>query len=64
MSVVATPTSGSIVPATMPAQATAPAPGTVVVKPVRILPVLFRALADMIASALSRLLGRKRGGRS
>ena len=62
MSVVATPTSGSIVPATMPSSASAQPPSTVAVKPVRLIPVLFRALGDYIGGLLSRLIGRKRAG--
>ena len=58
MSVVATPTSGSIVPATMPSSAPSQIPSTVAVKPVRLLPVLFRALADYLGGVLSRLMGR------
>ena len=58
MSVVATPTSGSIVPAALPASAPAPK-STAAAKPVHLLPVLFRALADLIGSALGRLFGRK-----
>jgi uncharacterized protein len=63
MSVVATPTSGSIVPATMPASAPVQPTATVAAKPVRLLPVLFRALVDYIGGALSRLFRRKRGDR-
>ena len=59
MSVVATPTSGSIVPATMPSSAPSQPPGTVAAKPVRLLPVLFRALADYLGGVLSRLIGRR-----
>jgi carbon monoxide dehydrogenase subunit G len=59
MAVVATPTSGSIVPATMPA-ASMPPSGTVTAKPVRLIPVLFRALLDYIGGVLSRLVGRRK----
>jgi hypothetical protein len=64
VSVIATPTSGSIIPASMGAAST-PAPGTSTVsaQPVRLLPVLFRALGDYLLGLLSRLVGRKRGGR-
>jgi len=59
-SVLATPTSGSIVPLTpMPSgrpRSDAPVPG----QPVRLIPVLLRALADYLGSLLSRLVGRKR----
>ncbi len=59
-SVLATPTSGSIVPASplpsAPPKSGAPVSG----KPVRLIPVLFRALADYLGGLLSRLLGRKR----
>lgn len=58
MSVVATPTSGSIVPASMGSSPPSQTPGTVAVKPVRLLPVLFRALADYLGGVLSRLMGR------
>jgi carbon monoxide dehydrogenase subunit G len=63
VSVIATPTSGSIIPASM---GTAPTPAsatsTVSAQPVRLLPVLFRALGDYLLGLLSRLVGRKRGG--
>jgi carbon monoxide dehydrogenase subunit G len=59
MSVVATPTSGSIVPATMSGAPIRPS-GTVTVKPVRLIPVLFRALFDYIGGVLSRLVGRRK----
>jgi hypothetical protein len=59
MSVVATPTSGSIVPAGMPPSTPMPPSGTAV-KPVRLLPVLFRAFVDYIGGLLSRLVGRRR----
>ena len=62
MAVVATPTSGSIVPATMPPSAPVQPPGAVPVKPVRLLPVLFRALADYIGGIFGRLIGRRRRG--
>lgn len=58
-SVLATPTSGSIVPAA-PLPTAAPrsdAPGSG--QPVRLIPVLFRALVDYLAGVLSRLVGRK-----
>ena len=58
-SVLATPTSGSIVPATplpsAPPRSGAPASG----QPVRLIPVLFRALVDYLGGVLSRLVGRK-----
>jgi len=60
-SVLATPTSGSIVPASplpsLSPRAAGPAPG----QPVRLIPVLFRALFDYLLGALSRLVGRKPG---
>ena len=59
-SVLATPTSGSIVPASplpsAPPRSGAPASG----QPVRLIPVLFRALVDFLGGVLSRLVGRKR----
>ena len=58
-SVLATPTSGSIVPAsplpTAPPRSAAAGSG----QPVRLIPVLFRALVDYLAGVLSRLVGRK-----
>ena len=60
-SVLATPTSGSIVPATplpsSPPRTGAPPSG----QPVRLIPVLLRALADWLVGVLSRLVGRKPG---
>ena len=60
-SVLATPTSGSIVPATplptSPPRAGVPASG----QPVRLIPVLLHALADWIGGLLSRLVGRRPG---
>jgi uncharacterized protein len=60
-SVLATPTSGSIVPASpLPSSSPrtgGPAPG----QPVRLIPVLFRALFDYLLGALSKLVGRKPG---
>jgi len=59
-SVLATPTSGSIVPASplpsTPPRSGAPASG----QPVRLIPVLFRALVDYLGGVLSRLVRRKR----
>jgi len=61
-SVLATPTSGSIVPMTpmpsAPTDSRAPVSG----QPVRLIPVLFRALADYLGGLLGRLVGRKRRG--
>jgi carbon monoxide dehydrogenase subunit G len=58
-SVLATPTSGSIVPASplpsAPPRSGPPGSG----QPVRLIPVLFRALVDYLAGVLSRLVGRK-----
>ena len=58
-SVLATPTSGSIVPASplpsSPPRSSAPPSG----EPVRLIPVLFRALVDWLVGVLSRLVGRK-----
>jgi carbon monoxide dehydrogenase subunit G len=58
-SVLATPTSGSIVPASplpsAPPRSGAPASG----QPVRLIPVLFRALVDYLGGVLSRLVRRK-----
>ncbi len=58
-SVLATPTSGSIVPASPlpspPPRSGAPASG----QPVRLIPVLFRALIDYLGGLLSRLVSRK-----
>jgi carbon monoxide dehydrogenase subunit G len=60
-SVLATPTSGSIVPASplpsSPPRSGSPAAG----QPVRLVPVLFRALIDWLGGVLSRLVGRKPG---
>jgi uncharacterized protein len=60
-SVLATPTSGSIVPASplppAPPRSAASESG----QPVRLIPVLFRALVDYLAGVLSRLVGRKPG---
>jgi carbon monoxide dehydrogenase subunit G len=59
-SVLATPTSGSIVPASAMPSAP-PNPSTPVSgQPVRLIPVLFRALADYLGGLLSRLVGRRR----
>jgi hypothetical protein len=58
-SVLATPTSGSIVPASPIASAPPGASTTTSSQPVRLLPVLFRALADYLGGVLSRLFGRK-----
>jgi carbon monoxide dehydrogenase subunit G len=59
-SVLATPTSGSIVPSSAMPSAP-PNPSTPVAgQPVRLIPVLFRALADYLGGLLSRLMGRKR----
>ena len=58
-SVLATPTSGSIVPASPIATAPPAANPTTSSRPVRLLPVLFRALADYLGGVLSRLFGRK-----
>jgi uncharacterized protein len=59
-SVVATPTSGSVIPLSMgtppPNLPAAAAPATA--KPVALLPVLFRALVDYIGRLLGRLIGR------
>jgi uncharacterized protein len=57
-SVVATPTSGSIIPASM-ATATPPpgSPVMVTAQPVRLLPVLARALVDLVRKFARRLLG-------
>jgi carbon monoxide dehydrogenase subunit G len=63
VSVIATPTSGSIIPASSTAPTPASATSTVSAQPVRLLPVLFRALGDYLLGLLSRLVGRKRGGR-
>ena len=61
---VATPTSGSVVPASM-AHNTAPvSTPTVTVQPVRIIPVLLRALGDYLLGLLARLFGRKPRGPS
>lgn len=58
-SVVATPTSGSIIPATMASSPTPAVPtATVTAQPVRLLPVLARALVDYLRNLLSRLTGR------
>ena len=58
-SVLATPTSGSIVPASPITNAPPAAQPTTSTQPVRLLPVLFRALADYLGGVLSRLFGRK-----
>jgi len=59
--VLATPTSGSIVPASPlpspPPRSGAPASG----QPVRLIPVLFRALVDYLGRLLGRLVSRKPG---
>jgi uncharacterized protein len=57
-SVLATPTSGSIIPATMVPSASPTAPSTPTAQPVRLLPVLGRALWDYIRSLLGRLMRR------
>jgi len=58
-SVVATPTSGSIIPATMGTPTPPPgSPVTVTAKPVRLLPVLARALVDLVRTFVRRLLAR------
>ena len=57
-SVLATPTSGSIVPAS-PITTAPPRQPTTSSQPVRLLPVLFRALADYLGGLLRRLFGRK-----
>ena len=58
-SVLATPTSGSIVPASplpgAPPRSGAPTSG----QPVRLIPVLFRALVDYLGGVLSRFVRRK-----
>ncbi len=58
-SVLATATSGSIVPASplpsAPPRSGAPTSG----RPVRLIPVLFRALVDYLGGLLSRLVSRK-----
>jgi len=57
-SVLATPTSGSIVPLTPPtARPQSDAP--VSAQPVRLIPVLLRALMDYVGGVFSRLFGRK-----
>ena len=62
---VATPTSGSVVPGSMARGDTPPVPTPAVTKqPVKILPVLFRALADYLLGLLGRLVGRKPRDRS
>jgi hypothetical protein len=58
-SVLATPTSGSIVPVTPITTVPPGANTTTSSQPVRLLPVLFRALADYVGGVLSRLFGRK-----
>ena len=58
-SVLATPTSGSIVPASPIATAPPTTNPTTSAQPVRLLPVLFRALADYLGGVLSRLFRRK-----
>jgi carbon monoxide dehydrogenase subunit G len=58
-SVLATPTSGSIVPASPLASAPPPATTSTSGQPVRLLPVLFRALVDYLGGVLSKLFGRK-----
>jgi uncharacterized protein len=58
-SVLATPTSGSIVPASPITSAPPATNATTPSQPVRLLPVLFRALADYLGGVLSRLFGRK-----
>jgi len=59
-SVLATPTSGSIVPAS-PIESAPPAASTTTsAQPVRLLPVVFRALVDYLGGLLSRLFGRKK----
>jgi carbon monoxide dehydrogenase subunit G len=58
-SVLATPTSGSIVPAS-PLPSSPPRPGAAPSgEPVRLIPVLFRALGEWLLGVLSRLVGRK-----
>jgi carbon monoxide dehydrogenase subunit G len=59
-SVLATPTSGSIVPASPMPGAPPNSRAPVSAQPVRLIPVLFRALVDYLGGLLSRLLGRKR----
>lgn len=57
-SVVATPTSGSIIPASMGTPTPPPgSPVTVAAQPVRLLPVLARALVDLVRKFVRRLLG-------
>jgi carbon monoxide dehydrogenase subunit G len=57
-SVVATPTSGSIIPASMATPTRPPgSPVMVTVQPVRLLPVLARALVDRVRKFVRRLLG-------
>lgn len=58
-SVLATPTSGSIVPASPMASVPPAATPVASAQPVRLLPVLFRALFDYLGGVLGRLLGRK-----
>ena len=61
-SVLATPTSGSIVPASpMPSSPPYPPRSSAAPsgEPVRLIPVLFRALVDWLLGVLSRLVGRK-----
>ena len=60
-SVLATPTSGSIVPAS-PMPSSPPRPSAAASgEPVRLIPVLFRALGEWLLGMLSRLAGRKPG---
>ena len=58
-SVLATPTSGSIVPASPITTAPPAVTTTTSGQPVRLLPVLFRALVGYVGGVLSRLFGRK-----
>jgi hypothetical protein len=58
-SVLATPTSGSIVPASPLENVPPPASPVGSAQPVRLVPVLFRALLDYLGGVLTRLLGRK-----
>jgi carbon monoxide dehydrogenase subunit G len=58
-SVLATPTSGSIVPASPMTNVPPPASPAASAQPVRLVPVLFRALLDYLGGVVSRLLGRK-----
>ena len=58
---VATPTSGSVVRASMASGSSAPvSPPTVAAQPVKLLPVFFRALGDYLGSLFARLFGRSK----